>query len=49
MKTYYKNFLIEPAETKLKIINKTDCDDFVRYADTLEEAKNIIDEIKIYL
>ena len=49
MKTYYKNFLIEPADTifspKLQIINKADCDDFVRYADTLQEAKQIIDEL----
>lgn len=48
MKTYYKNFLIKPSETiyspKLQIINKSDCDDFVRYAETLQEAKEIIDE-----
>lgn len=49
MKTYYKGFLIEPADTifspKLQIVNTKDCDDFARYANTLNEAKLIIDEI----
>ena len=40
MKTYYKGYLIEPAETT------KDCDDFARYADTLEEAVKIINEIE---
>ena len=47
MKTYYKGFLIEPAETKLQIVNTKDCDDFLRHADTLKEAVKIIDEIKL--
>lgn len=45
MKTYYKGYLIEPSETKLQIVNTKDCDDFARYANTLKEAKLIIDEI----
>lgn len=50
MKTYYKGYLIEPADTiyspKLQIVNTKDCDDFARYADTLKEAVKIINEIE---
>lgn len=49
MKAYYKGFLIELADTiyspKLQIVNTNDCDDFVRYANTLEEAIYIINEL----
>lgn len=49
MKELYKDFLIESADTifspKLQIVNINDCDDFVRYADTFDEAKLIIDVI----
>lgn len=49
MKELYKGYSIEPADTiygpKLQIVNINDCDDFVRYADTLQKAKLIIDEI----
>lgn len=45
----YKGYSIEPEYTiygpKLQIVNINDCDDFVRYANTLDEAKEIIDEI----
>lgn len=45
----YKGYSIEPADTiyspELQIVNINDCDDFVRYANTLDEAKEIIDEI----
>lgn len=49
MEELYKGYLIELADTiyspKLQIININDCDDFLRYADTLEEAKILIDKI----
>lgn len=49
MKTYYKGYLIEPSVTiygpKLQIVNINDCDDFLRHADTLEEAIDIINDI----
>ena len=46
MKTYYKGYLIEPAGTKLQIVNTNDCDDILRHADTLKEAVKIINEIE---
>lgn len=49
VKEIYNGYLIEPADTiycpKLKIINTNDCDDQLRHAETLEEAKQIIDEL----
>lgn len=49
MKTYYKGYSIEPADTiyspEFQIVNTNDCDDFVRHVDTIEEAKLIINDI----
>lgn len=49
MKEIYKGYLIETSDTiycpKFKIVNINDCDDFVHHAETLEEAKQIIDEL----
>lgn len=51
MKTYYKNYLIEPCEglayipnaPKLQIINTQDCDASIMTCNTLQEAKELID------
>lgn len=47
MKTHYKGYLIEHSESpfKYEITDTNDCDASMLYANTLEEAKELIDEL----